>query len=160
MPLQTKVEQFAKAVLAKQWQVAVAESCTGGGLAYELTSIAGSSQWFDRGFITYSDQAKQDLLGVSTTTLAQQGAVSLETAAEMVEGVIKHSQAQLAVSITGIAGPSGGSVEKPVGLVCFGVSSPTKTYCKRYVFAGDRESVRRQAIEYALDLLLVCVAEK
>lgn len=135
--------------------LATAESCTGGWVAQVITHTAGSSDWFERGFITYSNVAKIEQLGVAPTTLQQHGAVSLETAAAMVNGAIDHSRAALALAITGIAGPSGGSPDKPVGTVCFGWCFRGETpVTRRRRFGGDRESVRYQALVFALEELL------
>jgi nicotinamide-nucleotide amidase len=135
--------------------IATAESCTGGWVAQVITHTAGSSAWFERGFVTYSNQAKTDMLGVRQETLAQHGAVSQETAAEMAAGALKNSKAMISLAITGIAGPTGGSPGKPVGTVCFawcraGAIPVTETVA----FAGDREAVRRQAVVHALRGLL------
>ena len=137
-----------------------AESCTGGWVAQTVTAVAGSSAWFDRGFVTYSNQAKQDMLGVPAATLAQYGAVSEETARAMAMGALTHSLAQVALSITGIAGPSGGTPEKPVGLVCFGWADNKKKEARTESvrFDGDREAVRRQAVIHALQGLLALIA--
>lgn len=135
--------------------LASAESCTGGWVAQAITAIAGSSDWFERGFVTYSDAAKQEMLGVRADTLASYGAVSEQTAREMAAGALRHSRAQLALAITGIAGPSGGSPDKPVGTVCFAWSKdqgPTLAQTRR--FDGDRESVRRQSVIVALQGVL------
>ena len=135
--------------------LASAESCTGGWVAAAITTIAGSSEWFDRGFVTYSNQAKQDMLGVAPGTLERFGAVSEQTAREMVEGALAHSRADVALAITGIAGPGGGSAEKPVGAVCFAwaiAGQETRTATRH--FAGDRTAVRRQSVEFALRTLL------
>lgn len=140
--------------------LASAESCTGGGLAQTLTEIPGSSAWFDRGFVTYSNLSKQELLGVPEDTLAQHGAVSTATAQAMATGVLAHSHAQYAVAITGIAGPGGGSDEKPVGTVYIawaGVRSETRE--QQYTFSGDRAAIRRQSIRAALRGLLRYVDE-
>ena len=138
--------------------MATAESCTGGWIAQTVTAIAGSSQWFDRGFVTYSNQAKIEMLGVAPTTLAQHGAVSGETAAEMVRGALAAAQVEIAVAVTGVAGPDGGTPEKPVGTVWFGwcvhdAEPVTKMIC----FAGDRESIRAQTVSVAIDGLLELV---
>jgi nicotinamide-nucleotide amidase len=132
-----------------------AESCTGGWVAQTLTSVAGSSDWFERGFVTYSDDAKREMLGVRPETLSRHGAVSEETAREMARGALERSRGTLALAVTGIAGPGGGSAAKPVGMVCFawagksgGVRSET---CS---FRGDRESVRRQSVLRALEGVL------
>ena len=148
------------AALAKSGQhqllLATAESCTGGWAAQVITHTAGSSAWFERGFVTYSNQAKVDMLGVRQETLDRYGAVSQETAAEMAAGALKNSKAMISLAITGIAGPTGGSPGKPVGTVCFawcrvGEAAVTETA----VFAGDREAVRRQAVLHALRGLLL-----
>lgn len=135
--------------------LAVAESCTGGGLAATLTSIPGSSMWFDRGFVTYSNNAKHDMLGVPEHTLLHDGAVSEATARAMAEGSIHQSAAELSVAITGIAGPDGGSQTKPVGTVwiaCAGARQKTSATC--YHFDGDREAVRKAAEFKALEMLI------
>ena len=135
--------------------LATAESCTGGWVAQAVTAVAGSSDWFERGFVTYSDAAKQEMLGVSADTLAKYGAVSEQTAREMAAGALRHSRAQLAVAITGIAGPGGGSLEKPVGTVCFAWSdSKGALVAQTRQFVGDRESVRRQSVMVALQGVL------
>lgn len=143
-------------LLAKQQQIlTTAESCTGGGVAYWVTEVAGSSAWFDRSFVTYSNEAKQEMLGVRQVTLQQFGAVSEQTVEEMALGALLHSKATLAAAISGIAGPSGGSTEKPVGTVCFGFAS-AQGWLKVETchFAGDREQVRQQAIAYVLQSLI------
>lgn len=148
-------ETLAKTLIERQWQCVTAESCTGGGLSYWLTSIPGSSVWFERGLVTYSNQAKQELLGVRAATLANFGAVSAETAQEMALGALKHSPAHVSAAITGIAGPDGGSVDKPVGLVW--IATATKQgdiNTKSYLFQGDRCSVREQSIDAALQQML------
>jgi len=127
--------------------LALAESCTGGLASAAITDIAGSSAWFDRGFITYSNAAKKDMLGVSAQTLEQHGAVSEETALAMATGALKHSQATIAGSITGIAGPSGGSAGKPVGTVCFAwASKDGVTITSTEHFTGNRQDIRQQAV--------------
>lgn len=135
--------------------LAVAESCTGGWLAKVCTDISGSSKWFDRGFVTYSNRAKQQMLGVSEQTLQVDGAVSEAVVIEMVSGALQQSDAHVAVSISGVAGPGGGTEEKPVGTVWFAwkrTSMPAVASC--YHFDGDRNEVRRQAVERALQGLL------
>jgi nicotinamide-nucleotide amidase len=131
-----------------------AESCTGGMIAAALTDIAGSSLVVERGFVTYSNAAKTELLGVDAAIIQAKGAVSAEVAAAMAYGALQHSHADIAVSVTGIAGPDGGSAEKPVGLVWFGLAAGGETTMERHVFAGDRAAIRRQATERALGLLL------
>ena len=132
---------------ARGLRLATAESCTGGWVAGAVTAIAGSSEWFDRGFVTYSNDAKMEMLGVSAATLEAFGAVSEQTAGEMAAGALAHSHAQLALSITGVAGPGGGSAEKPVGMVCFGwAGEGGAPLVITRNFSGDRESVRRQSV--------------
>ena len=137
----------------KDVMISLAESCTGGMVAASLTDIAGSSAVFDRGFVTYSNEAKMDMLDVSRETLDAHGAVSSETAIEMVSGVLEHApKSMIAVSITGIAGPTGGSVDKPVGLVYFGIqmrNKPAQSY--KQLFDGDRDNIRKHALYFALD---------
>lgn len=136
---------------ARGLRLATAESCTGGWVAGAVTAIAGSSAWFDRGFVTYSNDAKMEMLGVSAATLEAFGAVSEQTAGEMAAGALAHSHAQLALSITGVAGPGGGSAEKPVGMVCFGwAGEGGAPLVITRNFSGDRESVRRQSVICAL----------
>ena len=143
-----------------QLMIATAESCTGGWAAQVITHTAGSSEWFERGFVTYSNTAKIDLLGVNSGTLDSYGAVSVETALEMASGALTHSRAQISLAITGIAGPSGGSPGKPVGTVCFAWSIKNQAaQAEQQVFAGDRESVRRQAVIHALQGLLSRIKE-
>ena len=138
--------------------LATAESCTGGWVAQAVTAVAGSSAWFERGFVTYSNQAKQDMLGVPQTMLAEHGAVSEAVARAMAGGALANSRAQIAVSITGVAGPAGGTVAKPVGMVCFGWAlAGADTRVETRVFSGDRETVRRQAVIHALQGVLACL---
>jgi len=131
--------------------LATAESCTGGGVAQAVTEIAGSSAWFERGFVTYSNLSKQQMLGVSDTTLGQYGAVSEAVVREMVAGALHNSQAQLALAVSGIAGPDGGTPEKPVGTVWFawGIRHGA-IHAQRHQFAGNRSAVRAQAVRIAL----------
>ena len=129
----------------------LAESCTGGGVSECITSISGSSAWFDRAFITYSNQAKMDMLGVAAQTLDTYGAVSETTAQAMALGALKHSQAQLAASIPGIAGPDGGSIEKPVGTVCFAwAAKDGRMVLATHHFAGNRTQIRQLASQQCL----------
>lgn len=136
--------------------IATAESCTGGWAAQVITHTAGSSEWFERGFITYANAAKIEMLGVQPATLEKFGAVSLETATEMALGALKNSKALISLSISGIAGPTGGSPGKPVGTVCFAWclhgQAPDTEQCH---FDGDREAIRRQAVSHGLEGLLV-----
>jgi nicotinamide-nucleotide amidase len=134
----------------RQWKLATAESCTGGWVSQVVTEIAGSSTWFDRGFITYSNQAKQEMLNVPETVLKQQGAVSEATVLAMVQGAIQHSQAQTGIAISGIAGPSGGTSDKPVGTVWIAWAIVEKSQAQCFHFQGDRQQVRQQAVEAAL----------
>lgn len=149
--LDTLSAEVGAALKARGWMLATAESCTGGGVAECVTRTAGSSAWFDRGFVTYTNEAKQELLGVRIHTLDNHGAVSEETACEMAEGALKESSAQIAVSVTGIAGPGGGSASKPVGLVCFAWARlDALTESARYQFEGDRANIRKASIITAL----------
>ncbi|GAA0855881.1 nicotinamide-nucleotide amidohydrolase family protein [Aliiglaciecola litoralis] len=139
---------------ANKQHISCAESCTGGGLAFALTSVAGSSNWFKQSYVTYSNQAKHDLLGVSLTTLNEQGAVSQPTVEQMAAGCAKSSCAEVAVAISGIAGPGGGSDDKPVGLVWFGFWIDGNLSCESRVFTGDRHQVRIRAIAFAMQYVL------
>jgi nicotinamide-nucleotide amidase len=144
-------ESLGRALKARGALLVTAESCTGGWAAQAVTAVAGSSDWFERGFVTYSNAAKEDLLGVRRQTLERHGAVSEETAREMAAGALAHSRASVAVSITGVAGPGGGSDAKPVGTVCFAwASGPGRLRSETRHFQGDREAVRRQSVEHAL----------
>lgn len=134
--------------------LAVAESCTGGGVAHAITDVAGSSSWFDCGFITYSNASKTELLDISDALIAQHGTVSEEIAAAMAEGALKNSNAHVALSTTGIAGPGGAVPGKPVGTVCFGWTNGEHTHTERLVFTGDRQAVRAQTVAHALRGLL------
>lgn len=137
---------------ARGLPLVTAESCTGGWIAKVITDIPGSSAWFERGFVTYSNQAKVELLGVRRSTLDDFGAVSAETVMEMAEGALAHSRASAAVAVTGIAGPEGGSPAKPVGTVWLGWAIKGKTsYTRRFLFNGDRQAVRRQSVVAALE---------
>ncbi|GGF74711.1 CinA family protein [Alteromonas lipolytica] len=135
------------------WTVSCAESCTGGGIAYALTSVAGSSDWFRQSFVTYSNTAKHALVGVEQATLEQFGAVSSQVVLEMAEGTAREAQAECALAVSGIAGPGGGSTEKPVGTVWFGIHIDGKTDSVVQQFDGDREAVRTQAIAFAIATL-------
>jgi nicotinamide-nucleotide amidase len=153
------------ACFARKLKIAVAESCTGGLIAGALTEIAGSSDVFERGFVTYSNEAKQDLLGVPAGLIAEHGAVSAEIAEAMALGALAHSRAQLALSVTGIAGPGGGSAEKPVGLVHFGLAQserPTLLQRKHYTGGHGKElsraEIRRHAVLTGLQMLLEAAA--
>jgi nicotinamide-nucleotide amidase len=153
-------QQLAERVLAEArkrgLKIATAESCTGGMVSAALTDIAGSSDVFERGFVTYSNDAKQEMLGVAAATIAAHGAVSTQTARAMAEGAIRNSRADIAVAITGVAGPGGGSLEKPVGLVCFAIARKDQaTLERREQFNdGGRTAVRLDATGMALEMLL------
>jgi nicotinamide-nucleotide amidase len=145
---------------ARGLKLVTAESCTGGWVAQAVTAISGSSDWFDRGFVTYSNDAKREMLGVRAETLDRSGAVSEETALEMVRGALAASRAQVAVSITGVAGPTGGTATKPVGMVCFGwaLAGGGADATTRH-FAGERSEVRRQSVLFALQGVLERIGE-
>ncbi len=142
-------------LLVRGWHVATAESCTGGGIAAAITAVAGSSSWFEYGIVSYSNSAKEKLLRVNPQTLIEHGAVSQAVVEEMVAGVLSVSGADIAVAVSGVAGPSGGTVEKPVGTVWFawGLASG-ETYSECFHFAGDRFSVQSQAVAQGLTGLL------
>jgi len=134
--------------------LATAESCTGGWVAQAVTSIAGSSDWFERGFVTYSNAAKQELLGVRKSTLHRYGAVSEQTAREMALGALARSRAGVSLAVTGVAGPAGGSPAKPVGMVCFAWARGRAVATESRRFRGGRENVRRRSVIHALEGLL------
>ncbi len=145
-------EQLAQTLKVAGLSLTTAESCTGGGLAEVLTAIPGSSLWFERGFVSYSNLAKREMLGVKTDTLALHGAVSEPVARAMAEGALAHSHADLAVAITGIAGPGGGTEAKPVGTVCFAWARRKQASRSTTLhFSGDRAAVRRQAMAAAIE---------
>jgi len=146
--------QVGKSLQAKGLILATAESCTGGGVAQAITEIAGSTAWFDCGFVTYSNASKTEMLDVSAALIAQMGSVSEEVAAAMASGALGSSNAHLAVSTTGIAGPTGAVPGKPVGTVCFGWANGDTVHTERLVFAGDRKAVREQTVIHALQGLL------
>ncbi len=147
--------RLGRSCRARKVRLATAESCTGGGIASAITRISGSAMWFERGFVTYGNLAKEEMLGVSRETLARHGAVSGAVASEMALGALRHSPADLAVAVTGIAGPSGGSAAKPVGLVWFAwAQRGAAPQVRRFVLKGDRAEVRRQAVAVALQGLV------
>ena len=153
--LESLASELGAALLARQWLLVTAESCTGGWIAEAVTMIAGSSAWYERGFVTYSDEAKQAMLDVPGTIIAAHGAVSDETAAAMARGALAHSRAHIAVSVTGVAGPTGGSAAKPVGTVWFGFACRGQELATHHqLFVGDRTSIRRQAVAFALRRLV------
>ena len=146
---------LAEALRARGWKIATAESCTGGLIAAACTAVAGSSDWFERGFVTYSNEAKAELLGVPAALIATFGAVSAEVAGAMAEGALAHSHAQLAVAVTGIAGPGGGSATKPVGTVWVALAQAGGAASAELLrLAGDRATVREQTVRDALARLL------
>lgn len=149
--LQDLAMQAGTALSRQELMLVTAESCTGGWLGQTITSIAGSSGWFDRGFVTYTDISKQEMLGVSNATLERYGAVSEQTAYEMAAGAVARSHAQVAVSITGIAGPDGGTAQKPVGMICFAwVMKDGMALTETRYYSGSREEIRRQSVVGAL----------
>ena len=147
--------KLGKILSSNHKMIATAESCTGGLIGAYITAISGSSRYFDRGFITYSNEAKCQMLAVKAQTLYKYGAVSLETAKEMAAGAVANSNADIAVSVTGIAGPDGGTEEKPVGTVCIGVCiKGNDSIAKVFYFKGSREEIREQTVKEALTLVL------
>ena len=142
------------ALQKRRLMLATAESCTGGGVAQAVTEIAGSSEWFDCGFVTYSNASKMSLLNVPAAILSMHGAVSEETAAAMASGALKNSNAQVAVSTTGIAGPGGATPGKPVGTVCFGWAIGDAVDTEQILFSGGRHAVREQTVQHALQGIL------
>ena len=147
-------DRLGQAALARGAMIATAESCTGGLVAGAITAIAGSSAWFERGFITYSNLAKEQQLGVAPSTITRYGAVSEETARAMAEGAVRGARAQWAVAVTGIAGPDGGSPDKPVGTVWFAWAGPHHLQTLRRQFEGDRAAVREASVRVALEGLV------
>lgn len=158
--IRTLSQRLGDALLQRGWMLATAESCTGGGIAAAVTDITGSSRWFERGFVTYSNESKQDMLDVSADTLDANGAVSEAVVSEMARGALAHSWAHVAVAVSGIAGPGGGTPNKPVGTVCLAWAvkdAPVRTRTEH--FDGDRAMVRAQTIERALWGLLDVLAD-
>jgi nicotinamide-nucleotide amidase len=156
--------QIGAALKLKGWMIATAESCTGGGIAEAITAVPGCSAWFDRAFVTYSYEAKVEALGVQQSSLDEYGAVSEQVVREMAQGALGHSRAHVAIAVSGIAGPAGGTLEKPVGSVWIAWATRdsidangalnSKVISKRYLFSGDREDVRQQTVVKALAELL------
>lgn len=147
--------QVGSALKSHDMMLATAESCTGGGIAQAVTSVAGSSAWFERGFVTYSNLSKQQMLGVQEAALIAYGAVSEAVVREMAEGALRHSTAQIALAVSGIAGPDGGTLDKPVGTVWFAWAlADGVTTVERHRFLGDRDEVRAQAVRVALQGVL------
>jgi nicotinamide-nucleotide amidase len=161
MPTLTNTEQAAPILVARvahmllqrQWMLATAESCTGGLIAAACTDVAGSSAWFERGFVSYSNASKTELLGVDPALLERCGAVSQEVVRAMAQGALQHSHAQVAVAVTGVAGPSGGTNAKPVGTVWFGWATPAGVTAEVQHFGGDRAAVRAATVSHALQQL-------
>lgn len=160
------MEQLASQLLRRGWMLATAESCTGGMIAARCTDMAGSSQWFERGFVSYSNEAKHDMLGVPSILIEEHGAVSEQVAKAMVLGALKRSKAQVALAVTGIAGPSGGSMDKPVGTVCFAWGLPSDggptlgaetawVKVETCLFEGDRAAIRQSTLANALTQMLL-----
>jgi nicotinamide-nucleotide amidase len=146
--------QLGQLLLTRHWHISCAESCTGGGIGYAITAISGSSAWFKQGIISYANEAKEKLLNVDALTLATYGAVSQQTVEAMAKGAALLAQAQVAVAVSGIAGPDGGSAEKPVGTVWFGFFIEGQLSSRCQLFIGDRQSVREQAVDFALQQTL------
>ena len=159
-PSQNELEALGcalgSALLERGWRMVTAESCTGGWIAQVMTATAGSSDWFECALVTYSNAAKVSLLGVDAMTLERFGAVSVETAQQMADGALRAMGVDVAVAVTGVAGPGGGSPDKPVGTVCFGFTvAGRNTLTERHVFPGDRRQVRARTVAHALNRLLV-----
>lgn len=148
--LNDTLTDLAQALIARGWSLTTAESCTGGLVAAACTELSGSSAWFERGFVTYSNAAKTEMLGVPAEVIAAHGAVSEAVARAMAEGALRHSAAQIAVAITGVAGPLGGSADKPVGTVCFAWAWPGGVFSERVQLGGDRAGIRQAAVWHAL----------
>ena len=153
-PIPELCQQLATALQQRGWMMATAESCTGGLIAGACTDLSGSSNWFERGFVTYSNQAKMDLLGVDAAVLQHEGAVSEAVARAMVHGALARAPVQVAVAVTGVAGPTGGSAEKPVGTVWFGWNIDGVVSSQLQCFPGDRAAVRAATVHHALAQLL------
>ncbi|HKJ18679.1 MAG TPA: CinA family protein [Xanthomonadales bacterium] len=154
------VVRLAEQLVANGWKMAAAESCTGGWISKVCTDVPGSSAWFERAFITYSNEAKNQMLGVDEKLLLEFGAVSREVAEAMAEGAAANAPVQVSVAVTGVAGPDGGSDEKPVGTVWFAWSVDQKIVSECCRFDGDREAVRRQTVEHALERLFSLVKDQ
>lgn len=158
LPPPAEWARVADSLLENRLFLATAESCTGGMIAAACTDLAGSSQWFERGFVTYSNEAKTELLGVDAALITQHGAVSEAVARAMAAGAIAHSRAQVAVAVTGVAGPTGGSALKPVGTVWFGFALPGQLLSETLCFEGDRNAVRAATVRHARDRLAELLA--
>ena len=152
-------KQLAELLTIKKHKVTCAESCTGGGISFALTDISGSSAWFEQGFVTYSNQAKHDRLNVAWDTLERYGAVSEEVVLSMAKGALAAANAHWAIAVSGIAGPLGGTVAKPVGTVCIAIVSSERYWVETCLFKGDRQDIRHETIRYALMKLIHCLQE-
>lgn len=152
--------RLAELLLTRHWLLCTAESCTGGLIAAACTDLAGSSNWFERGFVTYSNAAKSELLGVDARLIEQHGAVSDAVARAMAAGALAHSHAQVAIAVSGVAGPAGGSADKPVGTVWFGFALPSGARSEVRYFAGDRAGVRQAAVQHALNRLIELIGSE
>ena len=152
------VQHLATQLQQRRWMLATAESCTGGLIAGACTDLSGSSNWFERGFVTYSNAAKTELLSVDAALITEHGAVSEAVARAMVEGALTHAHAQVAVAVTGVAGPTGGTADKPVGLVWFGLALPGQVLTEKMHFPGDRATVRAATVQHALRRLVELTA--
>ena len=156
----SNIKQLAAALAERGWMLATAESCTGGMIAAACTELAGSSDWFERGFVTYSNEAKTELLDVDAALIESHGAVSEVVARAMAFGAVRHSRARVSVAVTGIAGPSGGSKDKPVGTVWFGFMVDGRLTSETKRFDGDRAAVRQASVQHAIDGLLLRLAQE
>jgi nicotinamide-nucleotide amidase len=148
------VTRLAEVVLEKRLRVCTAESCTGGLIAKSFTDLAGSSEWFERGFITYSNQSKSEMVDVPESVIVEYGAVSEPVVNAMARGALKNSAADVSIAVTGVAGPAGGTEEKPVGTVWIAVASEKQLIAKKYCFDGDREAIRIATMQTAIEMLL------
>lgn len=153
-------EELVEILTKKQYKITTAESCTGGLVAATIVNVSGASEVFQAGFVTYANEAKEKELGVKSETLQTYGAVSEKTAKEMAIGCAAHAKAQVGISTTGIAGPGGGTAEKPVGLVYIGCAVRSNVYVEINVFSGDRQQVRRQAADRAIGFALECIKKE
>ena len=153
-------EELVEILTKKQYKIPTAESCTGGLVAATIVNVSGASEVFQAGFVTYANEAKEKELGVKSETLQTYGAVSEKTAKEMAIGCAAHAKAQVGISTTGIAGPGGGTAEKPVGLVYIGCAVRSNVYVEKNVFSGDRQQVRRQAADRAIGFALECIKKE
>jgi len=149
-----RIEQLSELLIKKGWRISCAESCTGGWVAKLFTDLAGSSTWFERGYVTYSNQSKHEMLGVTSRSLEKHGAVSEAVVREMAEAAALKSQTEVSIAISGIAGPGGGTDDKPVGLVWFAWSIQEQLFTYSEIFKGDRDDVRQQAVNTSIEKLM------